>query len=1257
MNLNFRKAVLLLGVCIGVGGWSPAFAVSSDGTTNVVQQTKKVSGVVTDAEGPVIGASVMEKGTSNGTVTDIDGNFSLDVRPGAVLVISYVGYATQEIPVGNQSIFNITLSENADMLEEVVVVGYGVQKKKLVTGATVQVKGEDIAKLNTTNALTAMQSSTPGMQITQSSTQPGKGFKVNIRGVGTINQSSPLLIIDGIYSGTADDGLNGLNPNDIESIDVLKDAASAAIYGARAANGVILVTTKQGKEGSLQVQYDGYVGISNAYKVPGLVNAQQYMQLINETNFNTYGTPTKWSSIVPQAILDKVAAGWEGTDWFKEYENKNALQFSHAVTIAGGSERSKFSMSLNYSSNKGIMGGDNASDFRRYGGRINSEHILWKGNTHNILTVGENVSYWYHASHDLAESNGYWNIMQNAYVASPLVIPYNEDGSLTSYKENGAGYSDMIYTNPLNHFLNGGYSSLNRNRDFGVGATFYWIVEPVKNLRYRGQFNTGYSGSNYRSESKPYSSSSTSSSNAYNISQSQGQSSSFSLENTLSYIFPTLGKHNFDILVGQSIERSHWSTGMSANATVGVDNINSLILKGWPYAVLSNVETQYLQGHGGYDTPMQGSIASFFGRLNWNYDEKYMATAILRADGSNNFARGNRWGYFPSVSAGWVITNEKFMENVRSWMSFLKIRASWGQNGNCNIGNFYYLSNIGFSPTAYADYGYKFGSDLANTVGRNIYTTGAYARNAPNPDVTWETSEQLNIGFDALFFGSRLGLNFDWYKKTTKDWLVQADRDEVLGYEEAPYLNLGDVENTGFEVALTWRDRIGTDFNYFINANVATNKNEVTRLATNSGVLGDSEGDGLFENSGYISLVENGQPIGYFSGMSYSGIWQSWEEINAAKAANQAVLDGAQPGDCRWDDWNGDGVITLDGDRHNIGNPHPDFTVGLSLGFDWKGFDFSVTGSGAFGMQVAQCYRTALLANPYQNYTVDAFDRWHGAGTSNTMPRLSVGSTNEQWISTRYVQDADYFRIQNVTLGYDFGRFLKSNSPFEKFRIYVQAQNLYTFTGYTGVDPEVGSSGGKWNWARGIDVGLYPQARTFLAGASITFKDKKASKPAPAIVPQTRIEYVTDNTEIDRLNGEINKLRADNERLKNQQPVNTNTVITNEKVITYPYFVNFEIAKTEIVNRERVNLSTIAQMIRQNPGKKYSVMGYADKATGSAERNEWLAENRAKNVYDMLVNEYGVPASSLVLDSKGGVENLYFNDPQMSRSVIISEIK
>ncbi len=1086
MNRNFRKTALLMGAMAFMGLGYSSNANAAEAPQEVQQATKKITGTVVDASGPVIGASVIEKGKSgNGVITDFDGHFSLNVTPGATIVISYVGYETQEIKVGNQSSFNITLKEDDAVLEEVVVVGYGTQKKKLVTGATVQVKGEDIAKLNTTNALTAMQSSTPGVQITQSSSQPGKGFKVNIRGVGTIGTSSPLLIIDGINAGTADDGLNGLNPNDIESIDVLKDAASAAIYGARAANGVILVTTKQGKAGKIQLQYDGYVGWSNAYKVPGTVNAQQYMQLINETNFNTYGTATNWSSIVPQSILDKVNSGWQGTDWFKEYENKNALQFSHAVTLTGGSENSKFSMSLNYSSNEGIMGGDNASNYKRYGGRINSEHILLKGKTHDIITIGENVSYWYHRSHDLAESNGYWNIMQAAYIASPLVEPYDADGNLASYKNNGAGYSTMIYSNPLNHFLNGGFNSINKNRDFGVGATFYWIVEPIKNLRYRGQFNTGYSASNYRNISLPYSSSSTSSSANYSLGMGEYESSSFTLENTLSYILPKLGKHSIDVLVGQSIERSNWSSGMSMNFTVSEDNLNSLVRNGWDFNIPSNYETKYMTGHSGYDNPMQGSIASFFGRVNWNYDEKYMATAILRADGSSNFARGKRWGYFPSFSAGWVITNENFMESTKGWLDFLKFRASWGQNGNCNISNFYYLSNIAFSPSDYADYGYKFSSDMNGTVDSNVYQTGAYAKNAPNPDVTWETSEQINVGLDARFISGKLGLNFDWYVKKTKDWLLQAPMNEVLGYEEPAMINGGDVKNTGFEVALSWRDQISKDFSYHANVNVATNKNEVTRIANDQGLI-NGDVDALFENSSYVSRVQEGHPIGYFYGMSYSGIWQNQAQIDAAMAAGKAVLSGAVPGDPIWDDFDGDGTINYDNDRHEIGNPHPDVTLGVSLGFEWKGFDFGITGSGAFGMQVMQCYRTALLANQYNSYTVDAFDRWHGEGTSNTQPRLTVGQIADQWVSTRYMQDADYFKIQNVTLGYNFNKLWKG-SPFSQLRLYVQAQNLYTFTGYTGVDPEVGSNGGHTSWARGIDVGLYPSARTFVVGASIKF--------------------------------------------------------------------------------------------------------------------------------------------------------------------------
>ena len=1086
MNRNFRKTALLMGTmaCLGLGYSSNAYAAGAP--QEIQQATKKITGTVVDASGPVIGASVVEKGKSgNGVITDFDGNFSLSVSPGATLVISYIGYETQEIKVGNQSTLSITLKEDNAQLDEVVVVGYGTQKKKLVTGATVQVKGEDIAKLNTTNALTAMQSSTPGVQITQSSSQPGKGFKVNIRGVGTIGTSSPLLIIDGINAGTADDGLNGLNPNDIESIDVLKDAASAAIYGARAANGVILVTTKQGKAGKIQIQYDGYVGWSNAYKVPGTVNAKQYMQLINETNFNTYGTATNWSSIVPQAVLDRVKQGWEGTDWFKEYENKNALQFSHAVTLTGGSENSKFSMSLNYSSNEGIMGASLASDYKRYGGRINSEHILLKAKDHSIITIGENVSYWYHRSHDLAESNGYWNIMQAAYIASPLVEAYDANGNLASYAKNGAGYSSMIYNNPLNHFLNGGYNSINKNRDFGVGATFYWIIEPIKNLKYRGQFNTGFSASNSRSVSLPYSSSSTSASANYGLNMGEYESSSFTLENTLSYVLPKLGKHNIDVLVGQSIERSNWSSGMSMNFVVGEDNLNTLVRNGWDFNIPSNYETQYMTGHSGYDNPMQGSIASFFGRLNWNYDEKYMATAIIRADGSSNFARGKRWGYFPSFSAGWVITNENFMESTKGWLDFLKFRASWGQNGNCNIDNFYYLSNIAFSPSDHADYGYKFSSDMNGTVDSNVYQTGAYAKNAPNPDVTWETSEQINVGLDARFISGKLGLNFDWYVKKTKDWLLQAPMNEVLGYEEAAMINGGDVKNTGFEIALSWRDQVTKDFSYHANLNVATNKNKVTRIANDQGLI-NGQTKALFENSSYVSRVQEGHAIGYFYGMSYSGIWQNQQQIDDARAAGKAVLDGAVPGDPIWDDFDNDGVIDYDNDRHEIGNPHPDVTLGVSLGCEWKGFDFGITGSGAFGMQVMQCYRTALLANQYNSYTVDAFDRWHGEGTRNKYPRLTVGQIADQWVSTRYMQNADYFKIQNVTLGYNFNKLWK-NSPFSQLRLYVQAQNLYTFTGYTGVDPEVGSSGGKDSWARGIDVGLYPSARTFVVGASIKF--------------------------------------------------------------------------------------------------------------------------------------------------------------------------
>lgn len=1086
MNLNKKKAVLLS--CAGLAALacsSPQLYAADPLSVSLAEQAEgQIYGTVTDINGePLIGATVMVKDTQTGTATDIDGKFQLKANKGDILLVSYVGYETSEVKVGDSPEINIVLQENDNSLDELVVVGYGTQKKKLVTGATFQVAGDQIAQMNTSNALSAMQSNAPGVQITQSSTQPGKGFKVNIRGMGTIGESSPLLVIDGIVSGTANDGLNGINPNDIESIDVLKDAASAAIYGARAANGVILVTTKQGKEGKISITYDGFVGWSNPYRKPGSLNAQQYMQVINETNFNTYGTATNWGALVPQAILDRVNNGWKGEDWFDVYRNKNAFQHSHAVTLAGGNERSKFSISVNYSKQEGILGGKNASDYSRYGGRINSEHILLKNDDHSIITLGENVSYWYHSSHDLAEGNGYSNIMQPVYSNSPLVPAFREDGTPTNFAQDGTGWSSMIFNNPYEGFINGQYNALNRNRDFGVGATFYWIVEPIKNLKYRGQINTGYSASNYRSTTTPFSASSTNANANYGLQQNAQQNSSMSIENTISYVLPSFGKNNIDVLIGQSIERSNWATKMSMTFSDSPENLNSLVMNGWDFTIPSNMAN--MTGYSGYDNPKEGRIASFFGRLNYNFDEKYLLTAIVRRDGSNNFARGHRWHTYPSVSAGWVISNEKFMENTYNVLDFLKIRASWGQNGNCQIGNFYYLSNIGFSPTDYADYGYKFSSDMLNTV-NGVYQPGAYAKNVPNEDITWETSEQWDLGFDARFLQSRLAVTFDWYIKKTKDWLVQAPLNDVLGYEEAAMINGGDVENKGVELALSWNDNIGGEFLYHVNVNAAYNRNRVTRLATSSGKIGDDISSSLFQNSSYVSLVEVGHPIGYFSGMSHSGIWQTQEQIEAARNAGHAVLETAQPGDFIWDDYNNDGVITLDGDRHEIGDPNPDWTLGINLGFNYKGFDFSAAGSGAFGMQAMQCYRTALLANQYVNYTADVLNRWHGEGTSNSVPRLVVGSENNQWVSTYYMQNADYFKLQNITLGYDFASQFKT--PFQQLRLYCQLQNLCTITKYKGVDPEIGSNGGTaYNWIRGIDTGLYPSARSFVVGVTVKF--------------------------------------------------------------------------------------------------------------------------------------------------------------------------
>ena len=1091
MNQNFRKTALLAGVCAIAGLlWSPqAMADSAVKSVQSVQQTKKVSGTVVDATGPVIGASVMEKGTSNGTVTDLDGNYSLSVGPNATLVITYVGFKPQEVRVGNESRIDVTIEEDNTNLDEVVVIGYGTQKKKLVTGATVQVKGEDIAKLNTTNALEAMQSSTPGVQITNSSTQPGKGYKVYIRGMGTIGDSQPLYVIDGVAGGN----LDGINPNDIESIDVLKDAASAAIYGSRAANGVILVTTKQGKQGKIEISYNGAVGWSNAYKRPQLLNAQQFMTIMDEYSFNTSGQKVNFSDYVPQYIIDKVVNdGWEGTDWWAAFENKNAVQQNHSVTLTGGSDRSKFAMSYTYTGNEGIMGADVASFYKRHTIRINSDHVLLKAKDFDAITIGENISIGYNKSHDLAEDGMYWSYIHSLLQTNPLVPMYADNGELYNHVKYGQGWNDYWFSNPYEGLSKGGWNSMAESRNINTSATAFVTIQPIKGLRFRSQFNYNWGSGAYRNFGIPRSPSSGSGTvKSYSVSQSAWLNTNWSVENTLTYDLPVISGHKISAMVGQSYQSTAWSTNLNGSNTVD-EGSQYATLKDWNSAYLKNFSTDLTKATLGGNPNDEEYLASWFGRLTWDWNETYMATVTVRYDGSSIFNKGHRWGWFPSVSAGWVVTNEKFMQSTKSWMDFLKIRASWGQNGNNRISKYQYLATIAQSGSL-GDSGYKFNDSMDFTL-TSKPNVGAYADIVPNPDVTWETSEQLDLGFDARFLNSRLGVNFDWYKKTTKDWLIVGPRIAIEGTNPA-YINGGDVQNTGIELALTWNDQIGKDFRYNVGVNFATNKNKVTRIANENGYI-NGGGSILSQGTEYIYRAQEGKPIGYFYGMSYSGIWQNQAEIDAARAAGKAVLDGAQPGDCIWDDWNNDGLITYaeakDGDgndicdRHEIGNPNPDITLGINLGFSWKGLDFAVNGAGAFGMQVMRSYRS-YSDSWWHNYDTTIFDRWHGEGTSNTMPRISgTGHANTNYVSTRYMEDADYFKIKTVTLGYDFKNIWKS-CPFQQLRLYVQAQNLYTFTGYTGLDPEVGSAGGADGWASGIDLGLYPPSRTFLIGASIKF--------------------------------------------------------------------------------------------------------------------------------------------------------------------------
>ena len=1080
MNLNLRKSVLLVGALasLGLSYTTEALATSPNFAVNSVQQSKKVTGNVSDAEGPIIGASVVEKGNAgNGTVTDLDGNFSLNVKPDATIVITYIGYQKQEIVVGNQSNLNVTMKTDDKTLEEVVVVGYGVQKKKLVTGSTIEVKGDDIQKMNTTQVLGALQSQTPGVNIQAASGQPGDGFKISIRGAGTNGNTAPLYIIDGVAGD-----INNLNPADIERIDVLKDAASCAIYGSAAANGVILVTTKQGKKGKIQVSYDANVGWANVYRMPKMLTAKQYMEVMDQVRFNSGESGYDWKSIMGEDLYNSYMDGSnEGTNWVEAIRNKNAVTTSHSLNVTGGSDRSTFSMGAGYQYQDGVFGNVVKSDYRRFTFRINSEHVIYRNDKGmDVVKIGENIYYQHKQNQGIQIGNQYSNDLSTMLRANPAIPMYNADGSYTKAEDlkNWVDNYNSYSVNPVYKMLNqqsGHNKSINQN----LHATGYLVIQPIKNLVYRGQLNYNQGTSTWRAFLPVYDANRSTADGfrtedkaMNNMSTSWG----WSTTNTLNYKFDLQKKHNFDVLVGTEYSESRPDFGFSLNAT----SSNS-VFGDMTHAYMSYMKNNNAAAVSG--TPCDDSRGmSYFGRINYNFDEKYMLSAIMRADGNSKFAPGKRWGYFPSVSAGWVISNEKFMAKTVSWLDFLKLRAGWGQNGNAQtINNFQWQGAFAFNTSSY----YTFNGNP------DQYVSGAAPSRLPNEDLTWETSEQLNIGLDARFLSGRLGFTLDWYNKKTKDLLVAVPVDPTTGFS-TQMKNAGTVENKGIELSLSWNDKIGKDFQYNVGWNMAYNHNEVTEVKSNQ-TYNNGGNDLLAQNTGYMARFEEGHPIGYFWGYKTEGVMQNEADVQAyldknckGNAANSKQGTGIKPGDLKFVDVNGDGVVN-DDDKTELGDPHPDVTMGITLGASYKGFDLSVTGFGAFGQQVARSFRK-FTDGEYENFTTEVYDYWHGEGTSNKYPLLAHMNAGPNWqtISDIYIEDASYFRLQNLTVGYDFTKIWK-NSPFQQLRLYFAAQNLFTITGYKGMDPENGTAIGSDSWVTGVDVGNYPQPRTYMVGVNVKF--------------------------------------------------------------------------------------------------------------------------------------------------------------------------
>ena len=1081
MNQNFRKTALLMGAMalLGLGHSTNAYAAGAP--QEIQQAAKKITGTVVDASGPVIGASVVVKGTSNGVATDFDGNFTLNANPGQTLVISYIGYLNKEVKISaNQTNYKITIEEDKQMLDEVVVVGYGTMKKSDLAGASATMDEKAIKGSNITNIDQSFQGRVTGVTAVQTSGAPGSSSSIRVRGQATINAGAePLYVVDGVImqgggNSGADFGLgdalgNGsvstvsplstINPSDIVSMEILKDASATAIYGAQGANGVVLITTKRGKAGEAKFTYDGSVTVQRQTKRLDMLNLREFAEFYNDmaqqgeiyTPDETYSDPS---------ILGK------GTNW-QDAVFRTAWQHQHQVSAQGGTDAVKYFISGGLMNQQGTIIGSN---FKRFSTRVNLDAQLkkWFSTDENLKLADSDegiINYSLTTPPDIQIydiNGGYSHVSKEGFTSpNPIALAMLDEILLARKKLNGSVFADIT---PINHL------TWHAELGFDIGSSKGETYEPMVNL---GTWNR-----------------------ASNESRMQKNSNTFwALKNYVTYA-NTFGKHSITAMVGQEAWESKYDYISLQNNNLPNDEVHN--------PALGSGEPKVGSGFG------SSSMASFFTRETYNYADRYLLTYTYRYDGSSNFGPNKRWAGFHSVAGAWRFNNEAFMKDVK-WLSNGKLRLGWGQTGNSNIG------------------GYKWGSAMSTMeTGLGLSYRPA---NLKNLDIKWETQEQINVGLDLGFFNGRIAVTADWYKKVSKDMLMQLTLPSIMGTSgngssalAAPYGNYGDIENTGFEFEIKARPIESKDFSWESDFQISFNKNKLKSLSGSTALPGYGQWTDV------VSRSVPGESLYNFYGYEVEGVYQSFEDIlnspvNTLQQNNPIITnaDGTKSwstdptkynpknttyvGDIKYKDVNGDGVID-ENDKTNIGSPLPKFTFGWNNTFVYKNFDLNIFINGSVGNKVGNYMKMKLthMNSPWTNQLTDVQSRtrlqpkdgnysewWYNdianvitTGVSS-MPRAAINDPNDNdaW-SSRYIEDGSYVRLKAITLGYTFDAKLIKKIGLTNLRLTLNATNLLTITGYDGYDPEIGVSTASNN-VYGLDNGRYPSPTSVTLGVNVSF--------------------------------------------------------------------------------------------------------------------------------------------------------------------------